>query len=337
MTFESIRANTGLEPIGKLASLPTPFHRLDRISDDIGHEVFIKRDDLTGLALGGNKARKLTWLMAKASQDEMAAIVTAGAAQSNHARMSAAAAATLGMECHLVLEGPPDDSGNALLDRLFGARIHWVQDAGWHGLNSRVDEVADELTASGTPAMAIAMGGATPVGCLGYVMAALELADDITKAGMASAEIFFASGTGGTHAGLEVGLEAIRAAGMPVARLDLRAVAVAQPEQLPDAVARLASRTSPFLGIEREWSPIAVETRYFGEKYGVATPGALAAIRYFAELEGILLDPVYTGKAADALLAECRSGNVTDPAVLLHTGGAPALFADSNRGLFPTA
>ncbi len=317
----------------RIAITPTPMIEAPNLARLLGGpRIFIKRDDMTGLAFGGNKARKLAYLVGEAIAAGAGTLVTAGAAQSNHARMTAAAARAAGLDCHLVLAGTGDRSGNALLDVILGAEIHWAGEAPWDELNKRVEQLSAELASEGQLPYPIPMGGATPVGCLGYVDAADELAAQCAGAGIAHATVVFASGTGGTHAGLLAGISAIAGENRDRARLALHAIAVAQPADLPAAVAHLAMRASALMGSDRAWSAADAPTddRFWGGSYGESTAGSLAAIRLFASTEGILLDPVYTGKAADGLIEMCHSGELGDhPVVFLHTGGAPALFADA--------
>lgn len=315
-----------LTPLEGIAFSPTPVHRLNRLSAEFDAEVWIKRDDLTGLALGGNKARKLAYLAAEALKNKCDTLITAGAAQSNHARMTAAMAAMLGFRCHLVLAAPQDMTGNALLDRLFGAEIHWAPGSDWKLLSAEVERVSEEVSSRGGRPLEIPMGGATPVGCFGYAAAMREISEQSNDVEVSFAKIVFASGTGGTHAGLLAGGELIEA---PPS--ELHAIAVAQPDALPKIVASLANRTAEACGVETSWTEdeVIVDARYWGGTYGEATPGGLDAIDRFASLEGILLDPVYSGKAAHGLIEMLKTDEIDrgEPVLFLHTGGAPALFS----------
>lgn len=321
-----------IAPLDGVAFCPTPLHRLDRLSAEFDAEIWIKRDDLTGLALGGNKARKLSYLASEARERNCDTLITAGAAQSNHARMTAAVAAMLGFKCHLVLAAPQDQTGNALLDRLFGAEIHWAPGNDWKLLSDEVRRVCDEVLSVGGRPLEIPLGGATPVGCFGYVAAMAEIARQAGDAGIDFSRIIFASGTGGTHAGLLAGRELL---GVPAPRL--HAVAVAQPDALPKIVASLAERTAAACGSDASWAEeeVFVDARYWGGTYGEATQGGLDAIGLLATLEGILLDPVYSGKAAHGLIEMINSGEIdrSEPVLFLHTGGAPALFSSAFSGV----
>lgn len=313
---------------GGIAFTPTPFGRLDRLSSELNRDLYIKRDDLTGLAFGGNKARKLAYLVGEALRAGADTLVTAGAAQSNHARMTAAAARIAGLDCVLVLGGSGDQTGNALIDQVLGAEIRWAGSTDWDLLTTLVDQEAERLGAQGRRAHKIPVGGATPVGCLGYVDAARELGSDIANLGDSVWRVVFASGSGGTHAGLIAGF----AGGGP----RLYSVAVAQPDELPRIVSKLATKTAALLGepVTYEAADVEVDSRFWGGHYGDETPASLDAIRLFARTEGILLDPVYTGKAAAGLIEMCRSGEIgnDEKVIFLHTGGAPSLFASAFMG-----
>lgn len=289
-------------------------------------EIWIKRDDLTGLALGGNKARKLAYLAAEALEQKCDTLITAGAAQSNHARMTAATAAILGLKCHLVLATPQDMTGNALLDQLFGAEIHWRPGSDWKLLSGEVERISEVVASMGGRPFEIPMGGATPVGCFGYVTAMREISKQSSDIGVSFTKIVFASGTGGTHAGLLAGSELVD---MPTP--GIHAIAVAQPYALPKIVASLASRTAEACGAEVSWTEdeVHVDARYWGGTYGAITSGGVDAIDLFATLEGILLDPVYSGKAAHGLIEMLKTDEIDrdEPVLFLHTGGAPALFS----------
>lgn len=277
--------------------------------------VRVKRDDLTGLALGGNKVRKLEYLVADAQRKGCHTLVAAGGAQSNFARMTAAAAALLGLHCHLVLAGarPPRDSGNLVLDRLFGATLHFAGSGDWRVLEERVAKLASEI---GSGAYPMPIGGATAVGALGYVVAAEEL---LAQAPEPPDWIVLADGSGGTHAGLLAGLPAsVRVLGVDVARPPTPHAA--RIPVLASETARLAGRPPP------PGELLLVD--HTGLRYGAVTEEATEAVRLAARTEALLLDPVYTGKALAGLRAAVREGRVSGRVVFLHTGGAPALFAD---------
>ena len=302
-----------------LAQLPTPLEEAPRLSAAVGARILIKRDDLTGLALGGNKARKLEYLVRDAIDKGCDTLVTAGGAQSNHARMTAAAAAKVKMRCHLVLGGarPAHLSGNLVLDDLFGAELHFTGTEDWHVWQSEVKLVAAEI---GPNAYPIPIGGSTPVGALGYVQAADELT---TQMPQPPDWIVVATSSGGTQAGLLVGLPP----SVPVLGID-----VARPDPpIADTVRWLASRTAELA--ERALPDFELHVAdHTGERYAAMTDECRAAIRLAAESEGLILDPVYSGKAMAGLIAAVRDKRIGGTIVFWHTGGAPALFADDFAG-----
>lgn len=314
-----------------LAHLPTPLERLDRLSAELGGpEIWIKRDDCTGLSTGGNKTRKLEFLMAEAEAQGAEMVMTQGATQSNHARQTAAFAAKLGMRCHLLLEdrtGSNDPNyngnGNVLLDRLHGATIEKC--AGGLDMNAELEAAAGRLRAQGVKVYTIPGGGSNPTGALGYVNCAYELIGQANDRGLALDHIVTATGSAGTQAGLIVGLKAINA-NVPLLGVGVRAPKPKQEEN----VYNLALATAEKLGcpgvVAR--ADVVADTDYVGAGYGIPRDDTIEAIRMFAELEGILLDPVYSGKGAAGLIDYIRKGRFRkgERVVFLHTGGAAALF-----------
>lgn len=298
-----------------LAQLPTPLDEAPRLSEILGLHLLVKRDDCTGLALGGNKARKLEYLLADARTRGCHTLVAAGGAQSNFARMTAAAAARLGLRCHLVLSGqdPAHYSGNLVLDRLFGATLHFAGTGDWRVLEERVAKLADEI---GPGAYPMPIGGATAVGALGYVAAADEL---LAQMPSPPDWVVLADGSGGTHAGLLVGLPA---------RVNVLGVDVARPP-VPHAerIPALAAETAQLAGRPLPGGALLLAD-HTGEHYGALTREGLEALRLAARSEALLLDPVYSAKALAGLVVAAREGRVAGTVVFLHTGGAPALFAD---------
>jgi L-cysteate sulfo-lyase len=332
MTDPLIRINA--LPRAHLAHLPTPLEPMPRLSAELGGPwLHVKRDDCTGLGLGGNKVRKLEFALAEAQAAGADCIVTGGVVQSNHIRQSAAAAAKLGLGCHLaVMHGrvqgtDPDyhDTGNILLDRLFGASITPVD---WRADRNRVlHELAETLRSQGKQPHVVAYGASSLRGALGFVLAALELAEQARRQGIVIDHVVHASGSAGTQAGLAVGLKLF----MPATRL-IGIDIDAEPERVRADVTRLAGEVSDFLGV----SPpeIEVAAGHAGPAYGVATPQTVEAIRLAAQLEGLVLDPVYAGKGLAGLIGLIRAGRFAprETVVFWHTGGAPALFA--YRSLF---
>jgi L-cysteate sulfo-lyase len=296
-----------------------------------GPQLYVKRDDCTGLATGGNKTRKLEFLIGEALAQGADTVITHGAVQSNHVRQTAAAAGKYGLKCAALLErrvpghGPGyEATGNVLLDRLFGAEIRFVpadtdMDAACAGL-------ADELRGRGHKSYYIPGGGSNAVGALGYVDAALELLHQANGMGLRIDCVVHGSGSTGTQAGLVCGLEGANA-GIDVLGICVRRAAPAQIE----AVYRTASATAEHVGIKGglDRARIVANGDYVGPGYGIPTAGTIEAIRLAALHEGLLLDPVYTGKAMAGLIDLCRRGFLTkgQNVVFLHTGGAAALFA----------
>ncbi|WGT50472.1 D-cysteine desulfhydrase [Thioclava nitratireducens] len=327
-----------------LAHLPTPLEKLDRLSKELGGpEIWIKRDDCTGLSTGGNKTRKLEFLMAEAEAMGADTVMTQGATQSNHARQTAAAAAKLGMACHILLEdrtGSNDanynENGNVLLDHLHGATTS--KRAGGKDMQAEMEAVAEKLRGEGRTVYVIPGGGSNATGALGYVNCAFELVGQANDRGLVIDHIATATGSAGTQAGLITGLKAINA-GIPLTGFGVRA-----PKDKQEAnVFALAQKTAEKLGcpgvVARE--DVVADCSYVGEGYGIPREDTLEAIRMFAQLEGILLDPVYSGKGAAGLIDYCRKGHFKkgERVVFLHTGGAAALFgyetvfAEANKAL----
>ena len=314
-----------------LAHLPTPLERLDRLSAELGGpEIWIKRDDCTGLSTGGNKTRKLEFLMAEAELQGAEMVMTQGATQSNHARQTAAFAAKLGMGCHILLEDRTgsnnanyNNNGNVLLDHLHGATTE--KRSGGGDMNAEMEKVADRFRADGKKVYTIPGGGSNPTGALGYVNCAFEILSQFNDRGLKVDHIVHATGSAGTQAGLITGLKAMNAQ-IPLLGIGVRAPKPKQEEN----VFNLAVATAEKLGcpgvVSRE--DVVANTDYVGEGYGIPTESGLEAIAMFAELEAILLDPVYSAKGAAGFIDLCRNGHFKkgERVVFLHTGGSVALF-----------
>ncbi len=308
-----------------IAHLPTPLERLPRITEGLGGpELWIKRDDQTGLATGGNKARKLEFLVADALAHEADELITGGAAQSNHARQTAAAAAKFGLACTLVLRGeePSEVQGNLLLDRLLGANVVW---AGDRPLVEAMGQVADALRADGRRPYVVPYGGSNPPGASGYVAAMEELLAQCAERELHFERIVFPSSSGGTQAGLVVGARALGYAGQILGiSVDLPA------DALRHTVSGLAAATADHLGLNLAFAPtdLAIDDGYLGGGYAVVGDLERDAIRTVAGAEGILLDPVYTGRAFGGMLDLIRRDVFRpDERVLFwHTGGTAGLF-----------
>ncbi len=318
-----------------LAHLPTPLERMDRLSEALGGpEIWIKRDDCTGLSTGGNKTRKLEFLMAEAQAEGADLVMTQGATQSNHARQTAAFAARLGMDCHILLEdrtGYKDENynhnGNVLLDVLHGATYE-TRNAGLD-MNAEMESVAENFRKQGKKVYTIPGGGSNTTGALGYANCALELVGQANDRGLVIDHIVHATGSTGTQAGLVTGLKALNA-NIPVMGISVRAAKEAQEEN----VFKLASATADVLGCPGVVSAqdIAANSDYVGEGYGLPTEAGIDAIRMFAKFEGLLLDPVYSSKGAAGLIDLIRKGHYKkgERVVFLHTGGSVSLFGYLN-------
>ncbi len=311
-----------------LAHVPTPVEAMDRLAaalDMAEGALLVKRDDMTGLAGGGNKARKLEHLCADALAQGCDTLVTGGGRQSNHVRMTAAAANRLGLACTIVLSsGTPDlPSGNVILDLLLGPEIVWAGPVGYSGTEEAIAATCERLRAEGRTPYPMPIGGATPVGALGYVDAADELRAQVPDVAL----VVTADGSGGTHAGLVAGLGD---AGMVLG------VDVGARGDLDDYVPATAAKTAALAGRPEPAGDVTVDHDHAGPDYAVPTEETWAAIELAARTEGLVLDPVYTGKALAGLVTARRTGRIGrhDRVVFLHTGGTPALFtAATSRAL----
>lgn len=318
-------------PRRRYAHLPTPIEELPRLSAALGGpRIWIKRDDCTGLAGGGNKTRKLEFLMADALLQGADTVITQGATQSNHARQTAAAAAREGLACHVLLEdrvGSCEDdynlNGNVLLNGLFGACVE--RHPGGTDMGAAMDSLAERLRSEGRHPYVISGGGSNHIGALGYVNAAQETVQQLNDCGLEIRELVHATGSSGTQAGLVAGMAGSNA-GIPVLGIGVRAPAPKQHQM----VMTQAQATLDHLGVpvSLQEATVQVNCDYVGEGYGIPTAQTLEAIDLLARLEGILLDPVYTGKGMAGLIDLVRQGRWQrdDQILFLHTGGAQALF-----------
>lgn len=324
----------------RLATLPTAIEDAGRPTPG-GPRVWIKRDDLTGLGGGGNKARKLEFLCGDAVAGGAKALVTVGASQSNHCRMTAAAGARLGLEVHLVLSGdrPGDHQplrGNQLLSSMFGAQMHHTgaAESHWGELEIVRETLTDQLAAERLAPYSIPIGGSTAVGALGYALAFVELIDQFDELGSTPAAIVFTSSSGGTHAGLLAGRAALIASGRLTAETapDIVAIGVAKGVNLgiPD-IADLANQVLALMRVDAvvDAGDVEVDTGWMGEDYAVPTAAGAAAIEWAATTGGWLMDEVYSGKGLSGMLGLAASDRwgTDDEVVFIHTGGWPALFA----------
>jgi D-cysteine desulfhydrase family pyridoxal phosphate-dependent enzyme len=305
---------------------PTPLEPMDVLADHLGlskGSLWVKRDDMTGLALGGNKARKLEYLCYEAREAGAEVLVTVGGSQSNHCRMTAAAANRLGLDCVLVLEGsqPKEPTGNILLYSVLGAEVVWLGEGEMSlDLDDEIKAQCNRLRAEGRNPYFIPVGGSIPLGALGYVRAANELLDQSSDFDL----LVVATGSCGTHAGLAAGLgEFERVLG----------IRVGERRALEERVTELALATAALAGIPEPSGSCRIDHDQLGEGYGAVTRSTLEAIELAARTEGLICDPVYTGKAMAGLISAVRNGTITrsTKTIFLHTGGVPGLFASKYR------
>lgn len=310
-------------PRVSLAPLPTPLERAPRLSEALGVEVWLKRDDVGSLGLAGNKVRKLEFAFGEALEQGAPAVVTLGAPQSNHARATAAAAARLGLPAVLVMGGDPPEgtpSGNLLLDTLFGADVRFAGTSDWAQLAATAERIAGELGG----AYLMPAGASSPTGALGFAAAYAELLGQLDEAGLAPGAVYHASTSGGTHAGLLLG-HALAGRGPRPRGFDVGQI-VPDPRGL---VAWLATEAGAMLGADPGIGEddVELDLSQLGDGYGAFTDAATEAIRLVARTEGAVLDPVYSGKGMAGLIADARARRISGPVVFWHTGGGPSLFA----------
>jgi D-cysteine desulfhydrase family pyridoxal phosphate-dependent enzyme len=305
-------------PLG--VPLPTPVQPMDRLGEELGlgpGRLWVKRDDLTGLAGGGNKARKLQHLCADALDQRCDVLVTGGGPQSNHVRMTAGAANLLGLDCVIVLAG--DDrgtpTGNLVLDRLLGPGVVWAGPLDYYGLEAAIEAEAHRLRSAGRRAYTVPIGGASDIGALGYVDAASELLEQVPQLSL----VVVGDGSGGSHAGLAAGLGSLD--------LVLGVDSGTRPD-LDDAVPAMAVATAAVAGLDAPTGAVRIDHDRVGAGYGRPTDDCLEALRLAARTEGLLLDPVYSGKAMAGLVAASRDGRLPAHGAIcfVATGGLPAIF-----------
>ena len=321
-------------PRVSLAHLPTPLELMPRLSEHLGGpKIYVKRDDCTGLGTGGNKTRKLEFLVADAIEKKADVIITQGAVQSNHARQTAAAACKVGMDCELIFEKRVEDaddayktSGNVLLDRIYGANIREV--AKGSDMDAEMEALAKELRAAGKTPYIVPGGGSNTIGALGYLNCALEFMTQANDEGIVIDHVVHATGSAGTQAGLAVGLKMTHS-NIPLLGIGVNAPRDAQEEK----VWKLAEETAEYVGapgcVQRE--DIVANCDYVGDGYGLPTREMNDAVLLLARLEGLLFDPVYSGKGLAGLIDLVQKGhfNGADSIVFIHTGGSAGLFGYS--------
>ncbi len=321
-------------PRVRLTHSPTPLELAPRLSEALGGPtIWIKRDDCTGLATGGNKTRKLEWLLGDALQKGADLVYTQGAVQSNHCRQTVAAAVKLGLECRILLEervpeGEHDanypSTGNVFLDHLMGASIDF-RPAGTN-MQAEMEKAAATAKAEGRTPYVIPGGGSNPIGALGYVTCALEILEQAMEMDIELSEVVHGTGSTGTQAGLVCGFEGSNS------HVPVLGISVRHPQAPQEAkVYELVQSTADFLGLKGgvDRSAVRVNSDYVGAGYGIPTDSMIEAVKLFARTEAVLLDPVYSGKAAAGLIGLARAGRWTadDNVVFVHTGGAVGLFA----------
>jgi len=331
-----------------LANLPTPLVEAPRLAAALGGAVrlFIKHDDETGLCLGGNKVRKLEFLLGQARAEGADAVITAGAVQSNHCRLTAAAARRLGMKPFLLLQGtePGQWQGNLLIDGLLGARVAFVGHCDDAALDGAMAQLGADLRAEGRRPYLIPVGGSNGVGALGYVQAMRELLDQAAAAGVSPDYVFLACGSGGTMGGLELGRRLcgaqVRLVGVSAGRLaaELQGRVSAVAAEAAAVLGQGASGQGAGHSATVPAGEVCIDDSQVGPGYGEMTPAASEAMLQAARREGVVLDPVYTAKAMAGCMDWIKSGRVEakKTVVFWHTGGVPALFAVPHGGFMGT-
>ena len=331
LNLGSLQGRIAELPRLNMALTPTPLEEAPRLSQALGGpRILFKRDDLTGVGLGGNKVRKLEFLIGRALAEGADTLVACGGYQSNFARITAAMAARVGLKVELVLGGLPDEPhpevGNLLLDGLLGARIHFVHTVPRWEFGDQVERIADQVAASGAKPFVMSLGGSSPEGMASYVCATAELREQLRAAEIRATRLVVALGSGGTYSGLVLG--ALNSdVGYSVTGISVSRTRDYLLERIPEFAAIGASELG--LPLAPTASDLDVYDDWVGDGYGVLTDDCAEAIRLVARTEGVLLDPVYSGKGMAGLIGLIRRGVIgaEETVVFLHTGGQPALFA----------
>ena len=318
-------------PRFKLTTLPTPLEEVKALSKELGIKLFIKRDDVMELALGGNKVRKLEFILGDALSKGSDVLITRGAFHSNHARLTAAAARKAGLEAYIVLTPPgtPNLQGNVLLDALLDARI-FLADS-YQEADELMEKLAKDLKDQGRKPYIIPGGGASPIGVLGYATAALEILQQLSERGIRPRYMVHATGSGGTQAGLILGLKLLGADDVEVVGISISRSA----KEVQERVAKLVNECANLLNIDLRIEPeeVVVTDAYVGGGYGVVSREVVKTMKYVAQHEALLLDPVYTGKAMWGLIDLARKNyfKAEGSIVFIHTGGTPIIFQLSSK------
>ena len=320
-------------PKESLAFLPTPLHRMKNLGESLGlNNLWIKRDDQTGAAFGGNKTRKLEYVVGDAKANKADTLVTVGGVQSNHCRQTASVAASMGLRCILLLGGeePETYTGNLLLNRFMGAEMKFFPDESYITLNTRMDEIMNTLIEFGLTPYAIPAGAAMPVGVIPYAKAMEELKEQFKPYNTFPEKMVVAVGTGGTQAGMIIGAHMLNL------DVDIIGITVSESaDEMKTKIKNLIDRTVETYPEIGPFTPkIHVDDSFLGKGYGVLEDGIVTSLEMFAKMEGIILDPVYTGKAGLALMRMALAGDIDadTPTLFYHTGGQPALFTYSELG-----
>jgi D-cysteine desulfhydrase len=314
----------------ELAHAPTPLQKLERIGKKYGIDLYIKRDDLTGIELTGNKVRKLEFLLAEALELGADTIITCGGIESNHCRSTAAACARLGLKCHLILRVEseiPDPDGNFLMDYLFGAAFSFVPaEEYWRKVKDDFPEIQDKLKSEGKIPYFIPVGGSSPTGTWGYIAVFEELKDQLKEFGISEARIVTADGSGGTHSGLVLGALLSGEKGFKIYGVNI----IFDEEYFINYNIRVFNETVEKynLPFKADRDTFNILDGYVGPGYGISYPECMETIRMVAREEGLILDPVYTGKAFHAMLSEIKKGKFPKdrPILFIHTGGIFGIF-----------
>lgn len=321
------------QPRFRLAEFPTPIHHLETLSNACnGPAIYMKRDDLTSLGMGGNKTRKLEFLIGEALEQDKDTLVTAGGLQSNHCRLTAAAARKSGLACHLVLNGtePENPNGNLLLDKIFGAKVHYCDRK---DREKRLRQVAEELTITGKRPYVIPVGGSNSTGSVGYVNAMYELDTQLKEMNIKPDVIVFATSSGGTQAGLTLGARLIDFKGQ-VLGISIDQTKTGD-EPFPPILTQIVNATANRIGLNIRMTDddFSLNCDYLGAGYAIPGDLEFSAIKDLAQYEGILLGPVYTARAMGGLIDLIQKGYFTKDQTILfwHTGGTPELFAWANQ------